>query len=168
MHRTPRTQASIFADMAEVHSVVFHPTIGIFHNLCFKYTLMLFNDIEEKALCVLHVSCNFLSYVRFNEIICKISKSGLAPSIWMYPLSYRWVMSGTLEEGTRVFNLHLSNRKGYHFLKGRIILIIICQELLDWAATKSSKVCCCSGSGCFSLNTSQALRRRMNAAHSHS
>jgi len=44
-------------------------------------------------------------------------------------------MSETLEEGTRVFNLDLSDRARYFNLKGRVILNVICQELLDWPPT---------------------------------
>jgi len=55
-------------------------------------------------------------------------------------------MSEILEEGTGVFNLHLSDCTGYLFLKGRIILKVICQELLDWAPTESSQESSCSGS----------------------
>jgi len=104
---------------------VFYPTIDLFHDLDFKYMLMLFSDIKEEALCVLHRPCNLLKYIEFNEILCEISKSHLLPSILGYFLSYRQVMSETLEKGTRVFNLHLSDCAGDFHLRGSDILNII-------------------------------------------
>jgi len=97
--------------------------------------LMLFSKIEEMALCILHLPCDFLKYVWFNDIYCEISESHFLLSILGYSPSYRWVMSEILEEGARVFNLHLSDRTRYFLLQGRVILNVICQELLDWPPT---------------------------------
>jgi len=128
---------------------------------------MLFCDIEEEDLCIMSLDCDFLKYVGFNEIFCEISKSDLLLSILVDPLSYEWVRSETREEGTRVFYLNLPDCTWYLFLKGRIILNVICQELQDWPPTKALQVYSCSGSRYFSLNTSHTLRTRMNTGHSH-
>jgi hypothetical protein len=50
-------------------------------------------------------------------------------------------MSETLKEGTRVFDLHFSDRTGYIRLKGRIFFDIICQKVLERTPTESPEVC---------------------------
>jgi len=50
--------------------------------------LMFFSKIEEMALCILHLPCDFLKYAWFNEILCEISASYLPLSILGYSPSY--------------------------------------------------------------------------------
>jgi len=76
------------SQLAEVLSLVFHPTISVLHDLGFKCMLMLFSKIEEMALCILHLPCDCLKYVWFHEIFCEISESHLPLSILGYSLSY--------------------------------------------------------------------------------
>ena len=128
---------------------------------------MLFRYIEGNALCIFHLPCNVLKYVGSSEIFCEISKGHLPPSNLGDPLSYWWVKRETQEESTRVFNPDLSHRRGYLFLKGIIILNIICQELLDWPPSQSSPVCSCSGLRYFSFNSTYMLWTRMNKGHRH-
>jgi len=74
--------------LAEVLSLVFDPTISVFHDLSFKCMMMLFSKVEEMALCILHLPGDFLKYVWFNEIFCDIRESYLPSSILGYYPSY--------------------------------------------------------------------------------